>query len=91
MLRRTSRADAQPRSNRGFNHSPFSERTDCAADHAAARIDVEYVAASNMLFEGMVKEGFGLIGAVRSRYDGRKRISFNEADWGHHYSRAMAA
>ena len=51
----------------------------------------EYTAAVHMLYEGLADEGLKAIRAIRSRYDGRKRSPFNEAECGHHYSRAMAA
>jgi len=51
----------------------------------------EYTAAVGMLQEGMIDDGLKLIEAVRSRYDGRRRNPFNEAECGHHYARAMAA
>jgi hypothetical protein len=51
----------------------------------------EYTAAVGMLFEEMTSEGLECMGHVRSRYDGRKRSPFDEAECGHHYARAMAA
>ncbi len=51
----------------------------------------EYAAAIGMLYEGQVDEGLRCIGSIRSRYDGRKRSPFDEAECGHHYARAMAA
>jgi hypothetical protein len=51
----------------------------------------EYTAAVGMLQEGMTDEGLKVIGAVRARYDGRKRSPFDEAECGHHYARAMAS
>lgn len=51
----------------------------------------EYAAAVHMLYEGLEAEGLKAIRAIRARYDGRKRSPFNEAECGHHYSRAMAA
>ena len=51
----------------------------------------EYAAAANMLFEGLTDEGLKCIQAVRSRYDGKKRNPFDEAECGHHYARAMAS
>ena len=49
----------------------------------------EYTAAVHMLYEGQVDDGLACIEAVRSRYDGRKRSPFDEAECGHHYVRAM--
>lgn len=51
----------------------------------------EYTAAVHMLFEGQVEEGLRCIGAIRARYDGRRRSPFDEAECGHHYARAMAS
>jgi len=51
----------------------------------------EYVAAVGMIQEGLVEQGLACIRAIRSRYDGRKRNPFNEAECGHHYARAMAS
>jgi hypothetical protein len=51
----------------------------------------EYAAAVGMLYEGQVDQGLSCIRDVRSRYDGRKRSPFDEAECGHHYARAMAA
>lgn len=51
----------------------------------------EYTAAAHMLYEGQIESGLRVIGAVRSRYDGRARSPFDEAECGHHYARAMAS
>lgn len=51
----------------------------------------EYTAAIHMLYEGMTEQGLELIGAIRDRYDGRRRSPFDEAECGHHYGRALAA
>ncbi len=51
----------------------------------------EYTAAIGMLYEGMVEEGLQCIRNIRDRYDGFKRNPFDEAEWGHHYGRAMAS
>jgi non-lysosomal glucosylceramidase len=51
----------------------------------------EYTAAAGMLYEGLRRHGLRCIAAIRSRYDGRKRNPFNEAECGHHYGRAMAS
>jgi hypothetical protein len=50
----------------------------------------EYTAGVGMLFEGMRQPGLEVIADVRSRYDGRRRSPFDEAECGHHYARAMA-
>jgi len=51
----------------------------------------EYTAAVGMLQEGQRAAGLKVIRAIRSRYDGRKRSPFDEAECGHHYARAMAS
>ncbi len=51
----------------------------------------EYAAATHMLYEGMVKEGIACIADIRARYDGRRRSPFDEAECGHHYTRAMCS
>jgi hypothetical protein len=51
----------------------------------------EYTAATNMLFDGMVREGTECITSIRQRYDGERRNPWDEAECGHHYARAMAA
>jgi len=51
----------------------------------------EYTAAVHMIYEGQTDNALTCISAIRSRYDGRKRNPFNEAECGHHYARAMAS
>ncbi len=51
----------------------------------------EYTAGIGMLYEGMYDDGLKVITNIRSRYDGRKRSPFDEAECGHHYARAMTA
>ncbi len=51
----------------------------------------EYTAAAHMLYEGQIDSGLRAIGAIRARYDGRRRSPFDEAECGHHYARAMAS
>ena len=50
----------------------------------------EYIAAVGMLYEDQVDNALACIKNIRDRYDGRRRSPFNEAECGHHYSRAMA-
>jgi uncharacterized protein (DUF608 family) len=52
---------------------------------------LEYTAAAGMIYEGQVEEGLEAVRDVRERYDGRKRSPFDEAECGHHYTRAMAS
>ena len=49
----------------------------------------EYSAAIGMLYENQTKNGLQCIKNIRERYDGLKRNPFNEAECGHHYTRAM--
>ena len=51
----------------------------------------EYTAATGMLYEGQLGNGVKCIQSIRERYDGRKRSPFDEAEYGHHYGRAMAS
>ncbi len=51
----------------------------------------EYTAAIGMLYEGLTEEALTCIQNIRDRYDGLKRSPFNEAEYGNHYARAMAA
>jgi non-lysosomal glucosylceramidase len=51
----------------------------------------EYTAAAGMLYEGERENGLRCIASIRSRYDGRKRSPYDEAECGHHYGRAMAS
>src|SRR4029079_4311007 len=44
-----------------------------------------------MRWGGRMDGGVKCIGAIRDRYDGRRRSPFNEAECGHHYARAMAS
>ena len=51
----------------------------------------EYSTAAHMIYEGQLESGLRVFRAIRDRYDGRKRNPFNEGEYGHRYSRAMAA
>ena len=51
----------------------------------------EYTAAAGMLYEGQTKNGLKCIGAIRDRFDGKKRNPFSEPECGYHYARAMAS
>lgn len=51
----------------------------------------EYSAAVLMLYRGLIPEGLEVIRNVRRRYDGERRNPWNEAECGHHYSRAMGS
>ena len=51
----------------------------------------EYVVAANLAQRGRFAEAEKVVRDIRSRYDGRKRNPFDEAECGHHYVRALAA
>ena len=51
----------------------------------------EYQAAVHLIYEGHSRQGLEVIDAIRDRYDGERRNPWNEAECGHHYSRAMAS
>ncbi|WP_051267584.1 GH116 family glycosyl hydrolase [Nakamurella lactea] len=51
----------------------------------------EYQAAAQMIDEGLLEQGLVVTGAIRDRYDGRKRNPYNEIECGDHYARAMAS
>lgn len=52
---------------------------------------VEYEAAVNLIYSGLIEEGLTIVKSVRDRYDGYKRNPFSEIESGHHYCRAMAS
>lgn len=51
----------------------------------------EYVAAAEMIFEGMDEEALRAVKAVRDRHDGLRRNPFSEPECGHNYARSMAS
>ena len=51
----------------------------------------EYVAAAEMVFQGMDADAVRVVKAVRDRHDGLKRNPFSEPEWGHNYARSMAS
>lgn len=51
----------------------------------------EYVVAANLVQRRRLAEAEKVVRDVRSRYDGRKRNPFDEAECGHHYVRALVA
>ena len=51
----------------------------------------EYVAAAEMIFQGMDADAVKVVKAVRDRHDGLKRNPFNEPECGHNYARSMAS
>ncbi|MEO8659557.1 MAG: GH116 family glycosyl-hydrolase [Bryobacteraceae bacterium] len=59
--------------------------------YAEAWTGLEYMAASQFIYAGMVREGEQLFDDVRARHDGEKRNPWDEPECGHHYARAMSA
>ena len=51
----------------------------------------EYVVAANLAQRGDFARAEKVVRDIRSRYDGRKRNPFDEAECGHHYVRALAS
>jgi len=51
----------------------------------------EYVAAAEMIFQGLDAEGLRTVKAVRDRHDGARRNPFDEPECGHNYARSMAS
>ncbi|MFI5356190.1 MAG: GH116 family glycosyl-hydrolase [Opitutales bacterium] len=51
----------------------------------------EYCVALHLLQEGRTRDGLQVVRDIRTRYDGRKRNPFDEAECGHHYARALAS
>lgn len=52
---------------------------------------IEYQVATNLIYEGWLREGLTLVKALRSRHDGIRRNPFNEVECGHHYARSLAS
>jgi uncharacterized protein (DUF608 family) len=51
----------------------------------------EYVAAAEMIFQGMDADAVTVVKAIRDRHDGLRRNPFNEPECGHNYARSMAS
>jgi uncharacterized protein (DUF608 family) len=52
---------------------------------------IEYQAAGNMIYDGLLSEGLTIIKGIQDRHSGIKHNPFNEVECGDHYARAMAA
>ena len=52
---------------------------------------MEYAAASYMIMNGLLEEGFEIVDAIRDRFDGEKRNPWNEFECGSNYARSMAS
>jgi len=59
--------------------------------YAESWTGLEYLAAAQLLFAGMTREGVEAVEHVRARYDGERRNPWNEPECGHHYARAMSS
>ncbi len=51
----------------------------------------EYQVATQMVWEGMLKEGFAIVRTAHDRYHPAKRNPYNEVECSDHYSRAMSS
>lgn len=51
----------------------------------------EYQLAAHLIYEGMIQHGLKIVESIRNRFDGLKRNCWDEAEYGHHYARAMAS
>ncbi len=51
----------------------------------------EYVAAAEMIFQGMDEDALKVVKAIRDRHNGLKRNPFSEPECGHNYARSMAS
>ena len=52
---------------------------------------IEYVAAAEMIYQGMDAEALKIVSSARARHDGRRRNPFNEFECGFHYARSLAS
>jgi uncharacterized protein (DUF608 family) len=59
--------------------------------YAESWTGLEYLAAAQLLFAGMTREGVEAVHNVRARYDGERRNPWSEPECGHHYARAMSS
>lgn len=59
--------------------------------YAEAWTGIEYMAAAQMIYAGLVREGIRLYESARARHDGERRNPWDEPECGHHYARAMSA
>jgi uncharacterized protein (DUF608 family) len=59
--------------------------------YAESWTGLEYLAAAQLLFAGMTREGVEVVRNTRARYDGERRNPWNEPECGHHYARAMSS
>ena len=69
---------------RGFHQNPFPY-------YSEVMTGFEYVAASEMYYQGMDDLALRTVRDIRARHDGAKRNPFSEPEAGHHYARSMAS
>ena len=69
---------------RGFRKNPFPY-------YSEVMTGFEYVAASELYYQGMDELALRTVRDVRARFDGAKRNPFSEPEAGHHYARSMAS
>ncbi len=71
-----------PLEGRGFRPFPY---------FAEVMTGFEYTLAIGHIQDGSRETARKIISAIRSRYTGRRRNPFDEAECGHHYARALAS
>ncbi|MGH9495445.1 MAG: GH116 family glycosyl hydrolase, partial [Candidatus Sulfotelmatobacter sp.] len=52
---------------------------------------IEYQVAAHLIYRGMTDEGLAIANGISDRYDGVRRNPWDQIEWGHHYSRALAS
>jgi len=52
---------------------------------------IEYQVAAHLIYRGLLDEGLAIVKAISDRYDGVRRNPWDQIEWGHHYTRAMAS
>ena len=52
---------------------------------------IEYQVAAHLIYRGMIDEGLAIVKGISDRYDGVRRNPWDQIEWGHHYSRALAS
>lgn len=68
----------------GFHRNPFPY-------YSEVMTGFEYVAAAEMVYQGMDELALRTVRDIRARHDGAKRNPFSEAECGHFYARSMAS
>ncbi|HEY1679143.1 MAG TPA: GH116 family glycosyl-hydrolase [Candidatus Sulfotelmatobacter sp.] len=52
---------------------------------------IEYQVAAHLIYRGMIDEGLSIAKGISDRYDAVRRNPWDQIEWGHHYSRALAS